>query len=129
MSLSQIRGGLRVTQMLLFLILSLNTSQPYAGISGADWNSLSPDAQTSYVAGIVDAWQAVSAILEKGKLELLQESAAQLTECLDKRPMPYAQLGAIFSKFLRENPERWDGHASLLMTPVLIRACELNTKR
>ena len=126
MALTRMRGGIRVAQVLFFLILSLKTSQPYAGISGAEWNSLSADAQTSYVAGIVDAWQAVSALLEKGKLDLLQESSNRLTECLDKRPMPYSQLRAIFSKHLRENADRWDGHASLLMPPVLIRACEMN---
>jgi hypothetical protein len=80
----------------------------------------------AYIAGIVDAWQAVDALLTKGKLDLLQENAKELSDCLDKRPIPYSQLSAVFAKYLREHPERWDLNASLLSTPALTSACLMN---
>lgn len=89
---------------------------PVAGFyTGNMYRALPELHQRTYVAGVLDGFQASSLFLAS------TAANDKLFNCLKGKPV--SQLHAIFEKYLAEHPERWDEYANALLYNALVDVC------
>lgn len=101
------------------LAITLIRSEASA-MNGNRWMRLSEATQDLYVAGVMDAWEHVTAI-SKTNPEIA--NFVRIVSCASDRGMTYGQIAAIVKKYMKDNPAEWHYTMASLVWTAMNDAC------
>ena len=94
--------------------------------SGNEWKQLTETQRLHYIAGVLDAWDDLGAMVPANQQSSVVTSFAKLVRCAGG--MYYTQIDVIVQKYMENHPAKWHGGMVSLLWLALNEACEPTSK-
>jgi Ssp1 endopeptidase immunity protein Rap1a len=114
------RKGLTIVTLTLILFLP----KVLWGLTGNEWNTLSPASKQGYVWGVYDAWSNLHSLDIEVSKEEGNPILSRLVKCTIDKRMTYGETSAIVEKYMRDHPEKWHYTMASLMWDAVDDACK-----
>jgi|ERR1700687_219884 Ssp1 endopeptidase immunity protein Rap1a len=108
-----------VTLLCCLVIPSLSSG----AMSGKEWRGLSDFNRSTYVAGVLDGWQAIQLTLPSGAGRYQFDQFGRLPACAVGNGMATGQTNAIVEKYMKDHPDEWQLSMPFLIVKAMNSAC------
>ncbi len=90
---------------------------------GNDWRGYSELAKTTYIRGFLDAMGFVKYGNDRGETQSVVRRWVSVLDCMSSRKITLGQTYAVVSKWMNDNPDKWDYEMSIIMLGSLAGMC------